>query len=131
MSEIKERKLNEPSELAKASQEVNSLPEEELNAPIEELDNEMRERENILDYNLEHISFKGYSQDEINRKIAKAEKEERYYKGMVEHELSMAKHSTDNAGREYHTSKASSFAKEAAKWHEEAIKWKYTKPDKK
>ena len=80
----------------------------------------------ILDNNLEHISFKGYSQDEINRKIAKAEKEERYYKGMVEHELSMAKHSTDNAGREYHTSKASNFAKEAAKWHEEAIKWKYT-----
>lgn len=127
MSEIKENKLNEQSELAKVSQEVNSLPEEELNAPIEELDNEIRERENILD----HISFKGYSQDEINRKIAKAEKEERYYKGMVEHELSMAKHSTDNAGREYHTSKASGFAKEAAKWHEEAIKWKYTKPDKK
>lgn len=50
---------------------------------------------------------------------------------MVEHELSMAKHSTDNAGREYHTSKASSFAKEAAKWHEGAIKWKYTKPDEK
>ena len=30
---------------------LNSLPEEELNAPIEELDNEMRERENILDNN--------------------------------------------------------------------------------
>ena len=131
MSEIKEHKLNEQSELAKVSQEVNSLPEEELNTPIEELDNEIRERENILDDNLDHISFKGYSQDEINRKIAKAEKEERYYKGMVEHELSMAKHSTDNADREYHTSKASSFAKEAAKWHEEAIKWKYTNPDKK
>lgn len=131
MSEIKEHKLNEQSELTKVSQEVNSLPEEELNAPIEELDNEIRERENILDNNLEHISFKGYSQDEINRKIAKAEKEERYYKGLVEHEIYMAKHSTDNAGREYHTSRAERFAKEATKWHNEAIKWQYTKPDKK
>ena len=130
MSEIKEHKLNEQSELAKASQEVSSLPEEELNAPIDKLDNEMNE-ENSQGNNLEHISFKGYSQDEINRKIAKAEKEERYYKGMVEHELSMAKHSTDNAGREYHTSKANNFAKEAAKWHEEAKKWRYTKPDTK
>jgi hypothetical protein len=65
MNEIKEHKLNEPSELAKASLEVNSLPEEELNAPIEELDNEMRERENILDYNLEHISFISHSQKSI------------------------------------------------------------------
>ena len=76
-------------------------------------------------------SVKGLTKAEIERKVAKAEKEERYYKGMVEHELSMAKHSTDNAGYEYHTSKANNFAKEAAKWHEEAIKWKYAKPDEK
>lgn len=37
MSEIKEHKLNEQSELAKVSQEVNSLPEEELNAPVDEV----------------------------------------------------------------------------------------------
>lgn len=76
-------------------------------------------------------SVKDLTKTEIDRKIAKAEKEERYYKSMIEHELYMAKHSTDNAGMEYHTSKASNFAKEAAKWHEEAIKWKYTKPDDK
>lgn len=83
------------------------------------------------DVTIDEDNVKGLTKAEIDRKIAKAEKEERYYKGMVEHELSMAKHSTDNAGREYHTSKASNFAKEAAKWHEEAIKWKYTKPDEK
>ena len=80
---------------------------------------------------IDEDSVKGLTKAEIDRKVAKAEKEERYYKGMVEHELYMAKHSTDKAGGDYHTSKASSFAKEAAKWHEEAIKWKYTKPDEK
>ena len=83
------------------------------------------------DVTIDEDGAKGLTQADIDRKVAKAEKEERYYESMVRHELSMAKHSTDNAGCEYHTSKASSFAKEAAKWHEEAIKWKYAKPDEK
>ena len=80
---------------------------------------------------IDEDSIKGLTKAEIDRKVAKAKKEERYYEGMVKHELYMAKHSTDNAGRQYHTSRANSFAKEADKWHEEAIKWQYTKPDKK
>lgn len=83
------------------------------------------------DVTIDDDTVKGLTKADINRKVAKAEKEERYYKSMAEHELYMAKHSTDNAGVEYHTSKASNFAKEAARWHEEAIKWKYTKPDEK
>lgn len=37
MSELKEHSLKEASELAEASQDVASLSEEELNAPIDEL----------------------------------------------------------------------------------------------
>ena len=80
---------------------------------------------------IDEDSVKGLTKAEIDRKVAKAEKEERYYESMVRHETYMAKHSTDKASTEYHASKASSFAKEAAKWHEEAIKCKYTKPDEK
>ena len=40
MNELKEHSLKEASELAKASQDVASLSEEELNAPVDEVEGE-------------------------------------------------------------------------------------------
>ena len=90
-------------------------------------------RLSLPDINLQSVfdQMRQDRQTDIDTILAKAEKEERYYESMVRHETYMAKHSTDKASTEYHASKASSFAKEAAKWHEEAIKCKYTKPDEK
>lgn len=40
MNELKEHSLKETSELAKASQDVDSLSEDELNAPVDEVEGE-------------------------------------------------------------------------------------------
>ncbi|MBR5823474.1 MAG: hypothetical protein IKY67_04980 [Paludibacteraceae bacterium] len=76
-------------------------------------------------------SFKGYTQDEINRKMAKAEKEKRYYEGLVRHHQSMAKDGLGKADTEYHLHQADVFQKRANEYKEEYQKWKWTKPDKK
>lgn len=76
-------------------------------------------------------SFKGYTQDEINRKLAKAEKEQRYHEGLVRHHKSMANHALSDADREAHIRDAGIHQKRADTYKSEAQKWKWTKPDKK
>ena len=83
------------------------------------------------DPNESDLTFKGYTQDEINRKMAKAEKEQRYHEGLVRHHTYMAKHGLDNADTQYHAHEAEIHQKRANEYKSEALKWKYTKPDKK
>lgn len=83
------------------------------------------------DPNESNLTFKGYTQDEINRKMAKAEKEQRYHEGLVRHHTYMAKHGLDNADTQYHAHEAEIHQKRANEYKSEALKWKYTKPDKK
>ena len=83
------------------------------------------------DPNDSDLTFKGYTQDEINRKMAKAEKEQRYHEGLVRHHTYMAKHGLDNADTQYHAHEAEIHQKRANEYKSEALKWKYTKPDKK
>ena len=74
-------------------------------------------------------SFKGYTQDEINRRMAKAEKEQRYHEGLVRHHTYMTKHGLDNADSQHHAHEAEIHQKRANEYKSEALKWKYTKPD--
>ncbi|MBQ8774197.1 MAG: hypothetical protein IJZ17_07015, partial [Muribaculaceae bacterium] len=76
------------------------------------------------------MSFKGYTQSEINSKMAKAEKEQRYHEGLVRHHNSMADHALSDADRESHTRDAVNHQKRANEWKDEYQKWKWTKPDK-
>ncbi len=80
--------------------------------------------------NESNSTFKGYTQDEINRKMAKAEKEQRYQESLVRHHNSMADHALSNADRESHTREASIHQKRANECKSEYQKWKWTKPDK-
>lgn len=81
--------------------------------------------------NESELTFKGYTQDEINRKMAKAEKEQRYHEGLVRHHTYMANHGLDNADTQYHAHEAEIHQKRANEYKNEALKWKYTKPDEK
>lgn len=74
------------------------------------------------------LSFKGYTQEEINRKMAKAEKEQRYNEGQARHHTSMAKHGLSESNTKYHLHEAELYLKKANQYREEYIKWKYTKP---
>lgn len=76
-------------------------------------------------------SFKGYTQDEINRKVAKAEKEQSYHESEVRHHSSMAKNGLSNANTEYHAHEAEIHLKRANEYKSEAQKWRNTKPDTK
>ena len=76
-----------------------------------------------------NISFKGYTKDEIDRKIAKAEKEQRYHESMVRHHTSMAKHGLSNADTKSHLHEAEIHQSRANDWKAECQKWKWTKPD--
>ena len=83
------------------------------------------------DPNDSDLTFKGYTQDEINRKMAKAEKEQRYHEGLVRHHTYMAKHGLDKADTQHHAHEAEIHQKRANEYKSEALKWKYTKPDEK
>ena len=76
-------------------------------------------------------SFKGYTNAEIDRNIAKAEKEQRYHESMARHHTSMAKHSLTNADTNSHLHDAEIHQKRANEYKNEAQKWRYTKPDTK
>ena len=76
-------------------------------------------------------SFKGYTQEEINRKMAKAEKEQRYHEAEVRHHSSMAKNGLSKANTEYHLKEAEIHQKRANEFKSEYQKWKWTKPDTK
>lgn len=78
-----------------------------------------------------NVNFKGYSKDEIARKLSNAESEQRRYEGLVEHHKYMAKHGLDKADTEYHLNKVKEFQNRANECAAEANKWRYTKPDKK
>lgn len=83
------------------------------------------------DPNDSELTFKGYTQDEINRKMAKAEKEQRYHEAEARHHSSMAKNGLSKANTEYHAHEAEIHQKRANEYKNEALKWKYTKPDEK
>lgn len=87
------------------------------------------EQTNLADDDVENLTFRGHTRAEIDRKIAEAKRNERYYKSQAEHELYMARHSTDNAGRQFHTSNANGFLRQAQEWHEKVVKWEHTEPD--
>lgn len=76
-------------------------------------------------------SFKGHSQDEIDRKMAKAEKEQRYHESLARHHASMARHGLSDANTEYHQREAKIHQNKAKEWKSEYQKWKWTKPDTK
>lgn len=76
-------------------------------------------------------SFKGYTQDEINRKMAKAEKEQRYHESQARHHASMARHGLSDANTEYHQRESEIHQRESKEWKSEYQKWKCTKPDTK
>ena len=78
-----------------------------------------------------NLSFKGYTKDEINRNIAKAEKEQRYHESMARHHKSMAKNGLTNADTNSHLHEAEIHQKRANEYKNEAQKWRYTKPDDK
>lgn len=78
-----------------------------------------------------NLSFKGYTKDEINRNIAKAEKEQRYHESMARHHKSMAKNGLTNADTNSHLHEAEIHQKRADEYKNEAQKWRYTKPDDK
>ena len=75
-------------------------------------------------------SLKGYTKDEINRKIAKAEKEQRFYESEVRHHTNMAKHALTRANEEYHWREVRLNQAQVDKWKSESLKWRWTKPDK-
>ena len=83
------------------------------------------------DPNDSELTFKGYTQDEINRRMAKAEKEQRYHEAEARHHSSMAKNGLSKANTEYHAHEAEIHQKRANEYKSEALKWKYTKPDEK
>lgn len=85
---------------------------------------------NTLDHpHSEHISFHGYTQDEINRKMAHAKSEQSRYESLARHNMSMAKNGLSEANTDYHLKQAEIFQKRAAECKSDYQKWKYTKPD--
>ena len=74
------------------------------------------------------LTFKGLSQSEIDRRIDKAEKEQRYHESLVRHHLSMAKHGLDTADTSAHLREAKIHENRAQDYAQEALKWKRTKP---
>ena len=76
-------------------------------------------------------SFKGYTQDEINRKAAEAAEEQRYHEAEARHHLSMAKNGLSKANTEYHISEAEIHQNRANDFKSEYNKWRNMKPDKK
>lgn len=76
-------------------------------------------------------SFKGYTQDEINRNMAKAEKEQRYHEAEARHHRSMANHGLSNADTQSHLREAEIHQKRANEWKSEYQKWKWTKAEPK
>ena len=83
------------------------------------------------DINESNPTFKGYTKDEINRNIAKAEKEQRYHESMARHHKSMAKNGLTSADTNSHLHDAEVHQKRANEYKSEAQKWRYTKPDEK
>lgn len=80
---------------------------------------------------IDEDSVKGLTKAEIDRKVAKAEKEQRYHEGLVRHHTYMAKHGLDKADTQHHAHEAEIHQKRANEYKSEALKWKYTKPDEK
>lgn len=78
-----------------------------------------------------NLTFKGYTQEEINNKISNAEKEKRYHESQVRHHKSMASNAMTDANREFHLNEANSHQNKANHYQSEYQKWKWTKPDKK
>lgn len=76
-------------------------------------------------------SFKGYTQDEINRNMAKAEKEQRHHEAEARHHNSMANHGLSNADTQSHLREAEIHQKRANEWKNEYQKWKWTKAEPK
>lgn len=76
------------------------------------------------------VTFKGYTQSEIDSKMSEAKKEQNYNEGKARHHLSMAKDGLDNANREYHINEAEKYEKRADQCKADYLKWKYTKPSK-
>ena len=80
---------------------------------------------------LDGSTLKGYTKAEIDRKIAKAEKERAFYESEVRHHTHMAKNAITNANAEYHWHEVKLNQAEVEKWKNEYQKWKWTKPDEK
>ena len=74
--------------------------------------------------------FKSYTKDEINRNMAKAQKDKSYYESQARHHLSMADHPLSAADRDAHLREARIFLKRADECADEYQKWKWTKPTK-
>lgn len=76
-----------------------------------------------------NISFKGYSKDEIQRHVSKAEKEIRYHEQQVSHHSYLANHNLGKADMESHLHEVKTHQREIEHWKSELQKWKWTKPD--
>ncbi len=77
----------------------------------------------------DNSSIKCYTQDEINRRAAKAEKDRAYYESEARHHTSMAKHALTKSNEQYHLKEAKINMEQANKCKQEYLKWKWTKPD--
>ena len=77
----------------------------------------------------DNSSIKCYTQDEINRRAAKAEKDRAYYESEARHHTSMAKHALTKSNEQYHLKEAKINLEQANKCKQEHLKWKWTKPD--
>ena len=80
----------------------------------------------VLDNN---ISFKGYTKDEIQRHMAKAEKEMHYHENQVSHHSYLANHNLGEADMKSHINEVRAHQREVEHWKNEYQKWKWTKPD--
>ena len=88
MNELKELKIKETSELVKVSKDVPKLSEKELNAPIEELKDNVKDQEVQTDTDLDqvsskksNVSFRGFIDDREyhKHKIKECEEWAQYY----------------------------------------------------
>lgn len=79
----------------------------------------------------DNSSIKCYTQDEINRRAAKAEKDRAYYESEARHHTSMAKHALTKSNEQYHLKEAKINLEQANKCKQEYLKWKWTKPTEK
>lgn len=82
----------------------------------------------FVDEQYDENNIKAYTQEEINRKMENAKKEQRYYEGQVRHHISMADHASTTSNAKYHLHEAEIYQKRANEFKDEYIKWKYTKP---
>lgn len=76
-----------------------------------------------------NISFKGYTKDEIQRHMAKAEKEMHYHENQVSHHSYLANHNLGEADMKSHLNEVRTHQREVEHWKNEYQKWKWTKPD--